>query len=88
MRIRGMTEAAFSRTVEAKFMDAPIRLIGVEDFIAMKLFAGSPKDLSDVTGVLQVSRSRIRMPLVRQLVQGYGKRTSSKLEALLKENAS
>lgn len=86
MDIRGVTEDAFSRTVEARFMKARIRLVGIEDFIAMKIFAGSPKDLNDVAGVLRVSYDRIRTALLRKLVQRYGKSASDKLEALLKEN--
>lgn len=83
MKIRGMTEAVFSRTVEVDFMKARIRVIGAEDFIAMKAFAGSPKDLSDATGVLQVSSDRINLTLLKTLVQPYGKRTLRTLETLL-----
>jgi len=86
MNIRGVREDAFSRTIEAEFMNARIRLIGIEDFIAMKIFAGSPKDLEDVAGALKISYGRIRMPLLRELVQRYGKNALDKLESLLKEN--
>jgi hypothetical protein len=61
MGLRGMSEAAFLRTREADFMQARVRVIGVEDFIAMKLFAGSPRDLEDAAGALRVSSSRIRL---------------------------
>ena len=85
MRIRGMTEAAFSRTVEAEFMQAPVRVIGIEDFIAMKVFAGSPKDLGDAAGVLQVSSNRVHLPLLKALVQRYGKDAVRRLQSLLRE---
>ena len=81
--IRGVTDAVFARTVEADFMHARIRVIGVEDFIAMKLFAGSPKDLSDVAGVLKVSHGRIHRSLLESLVQPYGTHALHKLQALL-----
>lgn len=68
------------------FIDACIRIIGFEDFIAMKIFAGSPKDLDDVVGVLKVSYDRTRLPLLRELVQKYGKDARHKLELLLREN--
>ncbi|MBI3010205.1 MAG: hypothetical protein HYY57_04400 [Candidatus Omnitrophica bacterium] len=85
MSIHGMTDAVFSRTVETEFMNARIRLIGVEDFIAMKIFAGSSKDLSDVVGVLEVSFKRINLPLLEELVRRYGKDALRKLQSLLKE---
>ena len=85
MRIRGMTEAAFARTVEAEFMQARVRVIGVEDLIAMKLFAGSPKDLDDVSGILRVSSSRVHLPLLKTLIHPYGKETALKLQSLLRQ---
>jgi predicted nucleotidyltransferase len=88
MNIRGMTEAVFSRTIEAEFMGARIHLVGIEDFIAMKIFAGSPKDLNDAAGVLKVSRDRTNFSLLRELVQGYGKSALHRLETLWKEGAS
>ena len=86
MKIRGMTEAVFSRTIEAEFMKARICVIGVEDFIAMKVFAGSPKDLSDVRGVLRVSSDRMGLTLLKALVQPYGKGALRTLESLLDEH--
>ncbi|MBI3319096.1 MAG: hypothetical protein HYZ89_00695, partial [Candidatus Omnitrophica bacterium] len=41
MDIRGTTAALFSRAIDAKFMKTRIRVIGLEDFIATKIFAGS-----------------------------------------------
>ena len=84
MNIQGITEDVFSRVVEAEFMNARIRLIGIEDLIAMKIFAGSPKDLDDVTGVLKVSYDRINMALLKELVQRYGKGALDKLQSFLK----
>lgn len=84
MNIRGMTEASFSRAVKSKFMKKPIRLVGIEDFIAMKIFAGSPKDLSDVMGALEVSSDRVDEKLLRDLVRNYGKAALQELESLLK----
>ena len=86
MNIHGITEDVFSRAIDAVFTGARIRLIGLEDFIAMKVFAGGPKDLSDVAGVLKVSYGRIHMPLLKELVRKYGKGTLGTLESLLEEN--
>jgi len=84
MGIRGMTEAVFARTMEAEFMKARIRVVGLEDFIAMKILAGGPKDLSDVAGVLRVSFERLNRPLLNTLVQPYGKDAVRTLESLLR----
>jgi predicted nucleotidyltransferase len=83
MKIHGVTEAAFSRTIDAEFMNARVRVIGLEDLIAMKIFAGSPKDVHDVVGMLRVSSERVRLPLLKELVQRYGSEAVSKLESLL-----
>lgn len=88
MNIRGVTEAIFSRTVEAEFMKARIRLVGIEDFIAMKIFAGGPQDLSDAAGVLKVSFDRIHLTLLKELAQRHGKGASVKLESLLKNSGA
>ena len=85
MNIQGMTDAVFSRTIETEFMGARIRVIGVEDFVAMKIFAGGQKDLNDATGVLQVSHDRINRTLLKELVRPYGKGALATLESLLKE---
>ena len=86
MAIQGMTETVFSRIVEAEFMSTRIRVIGLEDFIAMKIFAGSPKDLDDVAGALRVSAGRIRLPLLKELTGLYGKNALERLELLLREH--
>ncbi len=83
MNIRGMTEDSLLRAIKTAFMGTQIRLIGIEDFIAMKIFAGSPTDLSDVDGVLRVSHGRINLSLLKELAQNYGKGVLSKLESLL-----
>lgn len=84
MNIQGITEDIFSRVIEADFMNTRIRLVGIEDLIAMKIFAGGPKDLNDVTGVLEVSCDRVNMALLKELVRTYGKGALDKLEFLLK----
>ena len=55
-----------------------------EDFIAMKIFAGSPLDLEDASGVMKISRDKVNLTLLRELVQRFGKNELAKLKALLK----
>jgi predicted nucleotidyltransferase len=81
--IKGMDEDVFGRTIAVSFLKHKICLIGIEDFIAMKIFAGSPKDIEDATGVLKVSRQNINVSLLRKLTQKYGSREARALESLL-----
>ena len=83
MDIRGMTDAAFARAVDAHVRKVKVRMIGLEDFLAMKLFAGSPKDLSDAAGALAVSSRTLKLALLREVVQPYGRDASQRLRALL-----
>lgn len=82
--IRRMQEDMFGRVMTASFLNANIRIIGIEDFIAMKMFAGSAKDIQDVIGVLQVSSRKIDRALLRQLTLRYGKKELERLEAVLR----
>ena len=84
--IHGMGKDIFSRSVTAAFMGSKIQMIGVEDFIAMKIFAGSPLDLDDAWGVIKISRDKVNFILLRELVQRFGKNELAKLESLLKMN--
>jgi hypothetical protein len=81
--IRGLDPDAFSRAVEAPFEEETLRMIGLEDFIAMKIFAGSPKDLEDARQAIAVSGKSISQPLVEKLSSRYGKSTLKALKALL-----
>lgn len=85
MNIRGMKDACFARAVQVEFMQTKIQLVGVEDFIAMKLFAGGRKDLSDVAGVLEVSTELIDQQLLRELAVHYGEDCLQQLERLIKK---
>ncbi len=84
--IHGMTQEVFHRVEQAQFMGSSIKIAGLEDFIAMKIFAGSPKDIQDVIGVLQVSKEKINRNLLEKLTAPYGGRCTAKLKMLLKEH--
>lgn len=83
--IRGVAEDVFKRVLKASFMGSRVTMIGIEDFIAMKIFAGSPKDIHDVIGVLKVSAKKIDLKLLRQLALRFGKIERDKLEKILNE---
>lgn len=85
IRVRGMEQEAFRRTVTTRFMGQGIRLIGLEDFIAMKLFAGNPQDLHDAVGVLKMAHGRVDRALLKRVARNYGRDVLHQLESLLKE---
>lgn len=82
--IRGMKADIFSRTVNSAFLGSRIRIVSVEDFIAMKIFAGGPQDIEDVKGVLKVSAEKINPSLLKELTLNYGRRELKTLNTLLK----
>jgi len=84
MNIKGVSEDIFSRTISSKLENTKILFAGPEDFIAMKIFAGSPQDISDARGVFQVSAGKIDKTLLKKLVSVYGPSALKTLESLLK----
>jgi hypothetical protein len=86
--VRGMKDDIFDRVMTASFQDTRIKIIGIEDFIAMKVFAGSAKDIHDVIGVIKVSMEKIKLPLLTQLTLHYGKRELKRLEQIIRNEQS
>lgn len=83
--LRGLESAAFSRTIEVAFHGETLRVIGREDFIAMKLFAGGPQDIVDARRALAVTRDSLDMTLLERLVKQYGREAANSLRQLLSE---
>ena len=81
--IRGMDEDALKRTVVVSFSGRKIKIIGVEDFVAMKIFAGSPRDIDDARSALDISRKNIDFTLLEDLVKNYGRKELALLKSLL-----
>ena len=81
--IRGFDPQAFSRAIDVPLDGAPLRFVGLEDFVAMKLFAGSPQDVSDATIAIEVATELLDVNLVRQLSRRYGADTARSLENVL-----
>lgn len=75
--ITGLPSDAFSRAIEIPYCGSTLRVVGCEDFLAMKLAAGGPKDLLDVDEALKINPN-FDVQLVRELVQGYGKEATRK----------
>ena len=83
--LRGLDPAAFSRVVEVPFHGVLLRVVSREDFIAMKLYAGRPLDLTDARRALAAGRELIDMDLLRRAADAYGAATSAALDRLLEE---
>jgi hypothetical protein len=81
--IRGFDPAAFSRTFEVPFEGQSLRFISLEDFVTMKVFAGSPKDMADARSALEAASEPPNLDLLRKLAARYGSTTARLLESLL-----
>ncbi|MCB9771662.1 MAG: nucleotidyltransferase [Candidatus Omnitrophica bacterium] len=78
-----MPTGVFKRSVTTTFQKQKIKIIGFEDLVAMKVYAGSHKDIQDIIGILQVSAKKIDILALRKIISQYGKRESERLNRLL-----
>jgi hypothetical protein len=81
--VRGMEKGALDRCRTTSLLGSVVRVIGPEDFIAMKISAGSAKDMGDAQGVIDVSGDQLDIPLLKKLTRRYGVAESRKLARLL-----
>jgi len=81
--IRGFDPVAFSRSIEISLYGEPLKFVSLEDFIAMKLFAGGPQDIADATSAIECALEPLDLDLVRRLAARYGADTAGSLEKVL-----
>ncbi|MFZ2509118.1 MAG: hypothetical protein WAW79_11680 [Steroidobacteraceae bacterium] len=81
--LRGLDPGAFTRTLAVRFAGTTLRIIGREDFIAMKCFAGGPQDIADAREAIRVAEPPIDLDLVRRLTRRFGRPAADVLESLL-----
>jgi len=81
--LRGMDPAAMKRSREVALSGFPLRIIGREDFIAMKAHAGGPQDLADARAVMATDPGSLDLDLVRRAAAGFGRDAARRLESLL-----
>jgi hypothetical protein len=81
--LRGLDPQAFSRAIKVPFLGSSLRVIGREDFIAMKCFAGGPQDIADARHALKVASEPINIDLVRRLSRRFGRPAADVLEQVL-----
>lgn len=83
--LRGAEPATFQRALEVPFEGVALRVAGLEDFVAMKAYAGGPRDLDDARRVLAVAAGGVDEPLVRRIAASYGRECVAVLDSLLRE---
>lgn len=83
--LRGLEPAAFSRAIVVPFKGSEMRVIGREDFIAMKLYAGGPQDIADARNALLLATDSLDMSLLRNLAERFGREAATALQTLLEE---
>lgn len=81
--LRGLDPAAMERSREVTLSCFPLRIIGREDFIAMKVHAGGPQDLADARAVIATDPTSLDLDLVRRAAAGFGRDAATRLESLL-----
>jgi hypothetical protein len=81
--LRSMDPGIFARTLEVEFRDETLRIVGREDFIAMKCFAASPQDILDARSAYQAAPGPLDLDLLRTLTRRFGRAAADKLEEVL-----
>jgi len=81
--LRGLEPAAFSRAFDVPFQGETLRVIGLEDFVAMKLFAHGPQDVEDASFALANAGGKLDLDLLRRLTTQYGPQAAETLAKLL-----
>jgi len=81
--LRGMDPEALNRTRQVTFAGATLEIVGREDFVAMKAFAGGPVDLADARAVIDLDRGSLDIDLLRRLAMRFGRETAKAVGALI-----
>jgi predicted nucleotidyltransferase len=83
--LRGMDPEALNRTRQVALAGATLEIVGREDFVAMKAFAGGPVDLADARAVFELERGSLDLELLRRLAQRFGRDAARIVEDLIGE---
>jgi predicted nucleotidyltransferase len=81
--LRGMDPELLDRTRQVMLAEAILEIVGREDFIAMKAFAGGPVDLADARAVIAQDRESLDLELLQRLAQRFGRDTVKAVESLI-----
>jgi predicted nucleotidyltransferase len=81
--LRGLDPEVFSRALTIPFQGDSIQVIGREDFIAMKCFAGGPQDVMDARLALRTNDTPVDLDLLRRVTRRFGRAAADVLERVL-----
>lgn len=81
--LRHLDPQAFARAIEVPFRGVNLRIVGREDFIAMKCFAGGPQDLLDARAAFAGAQGPLDLDLLRALTRRFGRDAADRLQHLL-----
>jgi predicted nucleotidyltransferase len=81
--LRGMDPELLNRTRQVRLGEVILAIVGREDFIAMKAFAGGPVDLADARAVIELDRKSLDLELLRRLAQRFGRNAARVVEDLM-----
>jgi predicted nucleotidyltransferase len=81
--LRGMDPEALNRTRQVAFAGTTLEIVGREDFVVMKAFAGGPVDLADARAVIDLNGGSLDVELLRRLAQRFGRETVNAIELLI-----
>ena len=81
--LRGLDPAAFSRALPVAFLGEDLRIASLEDFIAMKCFAGGPQDMLDARAAYRQASRPVDLDLLRHLARRFGRDAADQLEKML-----
>jgi hypothetical protein len=81
--LRGLDSEAFARSISVPYRGGSLRVIGREDLIAMKCFAGGPLDVADARSLLKTAKEPIDTDLLRKLTRRFGRSAADALEQVL-----
>ena len=81
--LRGLDPKVFARAIEVPFLGENLRIVGREDFIAMKCFAGGPQDVIDARSAYQAAQGPVDIDLLRTVTRRFGRDAADRLELLL-----
>jgi len=83
--IQGLDGGVYDRSISLRPSGMPtaLKIVGREDLIAMKIAAGSPKDLMDAESCIAVAGDSIDAELVRKLARHFGRDVLARCDKLL-----
>ncbi len=83
--LRGLDPDSFTRTIAVPFQGETLQMIGREDFIAMKCYAGGSQDIVDARAALRRGDVWTDLDVLRRLTRRFGRDATDALERLLRQ---